>query len=153
MTLRLERGSALIATLSYSQQAPAVTTFASELGGHKKGDVLMTLPKELAGYIENFTEDYSRSPDCKAGTSLNSNFQKRVDDVGVALCAARGVIINAVPGGALADLRVLQSQPLPFIGVDVVRALNAAMDFARQNAAMLRLDSVQAARLGAGQMG
>ena len=72
-----------------------------------------------------------------AGSIFDHPLQKRADDFGTILCGAQGVIMNAVPGGPFADLRLLNPQPLPFTTTDAIRAMNVAIDFARDYAPIL----------------
>jgi hypothetical protein len=106
---------------------------------------LISLPADLASRMEDFIR---RSTDCTAGSIFDHPLQKLDDDFGTILCGAQGVIMNVVPGGPFADFRLLNPQPLPFTTADAIRAMNAAIDFARDYAPVLQLDPAVAARLG-----
>jgi hypothetical protein len=88
------------------------------------------------------------SADCPAGITLDSTTAKRTLNFGDVLCGSEGLIVNAVPGGPFADFRLVNIQPLPFTNADAIRAMNAAISFARAFAPNLQLSPDQAALLG-----
>lgn len=94
-------------------------------------------------------EDFiRRSTTCQAGTTFSHPTIKRADDFGATICAAQGIILNAVPGGPFSDLRLLNPRPLPFTVADAIRAMNVAMEFARNWAPALQVDRTIAGNIG-----
>ncbi|KAK0105772.1 hypothetical protein ONS95_004290 [Cadophora gregata] len=124
---------------------PIATSFTSAVNGHNAGDIVISLPNDFSKRMEGFIR---RSTDCAAANALDQPIAKRVDEFGPALCGAQGVIMNAVPGGPFADIRLMGIQPLPFAAAGAVRAMNAAMQFARNWAAQLQMTPEQAELFG-----
>lgn len=74
--------------------------------------------------------------------------RKRLDNFGAVICASETLVLNAAPGGLFPELLVLQPQPFPWAAADAVRAMNAAIAFARIQAPNLQLTADQAAAVG-----
>lgn len=133
--------------MSPSAATPAVTTFTSAVDGHTKGDVVISMPEDLARRMDELIR---RSSQCPTADEFNKGLQKRLNDFGAVICAAEAVIINAAPGTAFADYLVVRPRPFPWTAGDAVRAMNVVMQFARGYAPALQLDPETAAAVGVG---
>jgi hypothetical protein len=131
-------------TFIYSTITPAVTTFSSAMDNHAAGDVLFTLPDDLA---QRMAEMIQRSSECTDGDNFDHGNQRRAggSGYGAAICGAEAVLNNAIPGAAFAEFRVLRPGPLPFGAADAVRAMNTVVHYARTLAQALALTPEQAA--------
>ncbi|KAI9800271.1 MAG: hypothetical protein M1833_003385 [Piccolia ochrophora] len=118
-----------------------MVTATASADGHRPGDLVIDLPKQLASRIQEIIN--------RSGDSSCSNLQKRAIDLSCVSDAAEQVILNAQAGGALHDLIVLGGQGPQFQAADVSRALRTAVDYARNMAPALRLDPTRAAAFGA----
>ncbi|KIM94644.1 hypothetical protein OIDMADRAFT_60421 [Oidiodendron maius Zn] len=137
--------NALMATTGTA--VPAITAFPSAGGGHQKGDVVITLPGDLASRITDFLATVSDT--CPAGQQFSSGkLRKRQANYGPAICASEALIQNAAPGGMFDELLVLQPQALPWTAADAVRAMNVAVGFAQAQAPDLRLTPARAGLVG-----
>jgi len=136
-----------LADICSSAKAPAVTTFASAANGHAKGDVVISMPEDLARRMDGLIR---RSNQCAAADDFNKRRQKRLADFGAVICGAEALIVNAAPGTAFADYLVVQPGALPWTAADAVRAMNTVMQFARDSAPALRLSPEKAALVGVG---
>lgn len=130
-----------------STASPAITTFTANIDGHSQGDVLITMPDELANRMD---EIIRRSTQCPDGVAFGQKLRKRLDNYGGVICAAQAVVVNAAPGTAFADFLVVRPQGLPWASADAARAMMVVVQFARAYAPALALDPATAASIGMG---
>ncbi|KAL2070255.1 hypothetical protein VTL71DRAFT_13281 [Oculimacula yallundae] len=123
-------------TVVTETSTPLATTFTSVADGHNPGDVVSSLPDDIAKRIEEFIR---RSTERAAGNALGQSLVKRerTKDFGPVLCADQGIILNVVPGAPFAKIRLAGLEPLPLAVAGAVPAMNAAMDFADRMAPKL----------------
>ncbi|KAI9678752.1 MAG: hypothetical protein M1817_005809 [Caeruleum heppii] len=119
-------------------EPPSITTALDTIDGHAVGDILITFPEDLARRTEGIIHLYEN---CQL-------LRKRVDGLGCVSSAANGIIVNARPGGPLHDLLLIKG-PLPLItALEVVRAIDAAIAFAKASASELGIDNLEAKVIG-----
>ncbi|KAH8690659.1 hypothetical protein BGW36DRAFT_439860 [Talaromyces proteolyticus] len=135
----LESGSPI--TVTPSPEPPdmsgtnvsSITTVTSAVNGYQPGDVAIVR-------ISN---------QCPAGeVFIAQKLQKRLDDLGPALCASLRLVMNTTPGGMFPELIFLQPRAFPWTSADAVSAMNVAIAFARAQAPDLGITPDRAAALG-----
>lgn len=108
-----------------------MSTVSADSGGHKKGDVIISLPKELGDRVADYWEKTATCPKKrKRGTNLDCVVQD-----------ASSLMQQAGPNGPFRDLVITPNQHLPAIRPgDLLNALNQVIDAGRA-IAFLALDN------------
>ena len=107
---------------------------------------MITLDENLASQME---ETIRQETECEAAVGFTSSrHRKRAPDYGAAICGAQSIVTDAIPGGPLADFRLINAPQIPFTPGDIARAASIVATFARQHAAMLEVTPEFATTLG-----
>ncbi|KAJ5084908.1 hypothetical protein NUU61_009487 [Penicillium alfredii] len=125
-------------------QTATVTTFKDSADGHKKGDVGIIIPEDLAKLLDDYLGK-QQTGTCLDGQAFSKKDRRRLSGLPGSVCGTELTMANNAMAGAL--LHVMATQAPPRIKGEAVRAMNQAIAFVRQHASILRMSSEQAVRV------
>jgi len=123
---------------------PSISTVTTPSGKLGKGDVVVSIPKDLAVRVQDYI---AKESGCK-----NYKKTKRAIGADCLQSSAEGLLMNAVPGGAFDGLFFAQGVAFQIGGIarrEYVQALLNVQQFAAGLAGQLNIDNKKAATLGA----
>ena len=122
-----------------------VTTYKDNADGHKKGDVGIIIPEDIALMLDDYLGK-EQTGNCPDGEDFEK--KKKARDLGGlsgSVCGAELTMMNNAIAGTM--LTVMGTQIPPRIRGDAVRAMNQAIAFVRSHSGSLRMTADQAAKV------